>query len=94
MPETLTKKEWRKINGRLKQHKKLDAVSTEMEWVQEQGIDDPALAEYERIRNLKLDRPAENAEKELERLRLILRRHTLERELEREGTQVFFNSDK
>ena len=92
MPETLTKKEWQKINGRLKQHKKLDAIETEIEWAEEQGVSDPTLLEYDRLRKLDLSRPASNAEKELERLHLIMHLHELERKLEHEKSQVSFDT--
>lgn len=94
MPETLTKKEWQKINGRLKQHKKLDAIETEIEWAEEQGIKDPLLFEFDRLRKLDLSKPAENAEKEIERLHLILHLHELERKLERKSTAVSFDTLK
>lgn len=92
MPETLTKKEWQKINGRLKQHKKLDAIETEIEWAEEQGISDPLLLEYDGLRKLDLSKPAEDAEKEIERLHLILHLHELERKLEHEKSAVSFNT--
>lgn len=91
MPETLTKKEWQKINGRLKQHKKLDAIETEMQWAEEQGIDDPLLAEYDRLRKLDLERPAESKEKEIDRLHLLMKRHELERKIAHEKSQVSFD---
>lgn len=94
MPETLTKKEWQRINGRLKQHKKLDAIETEIEWAEEQGIKDPLLFEFDRLRKLDLSKPAENAEKEIERLHLILHLHELERKLERKSTAVSFDTIK
>ena len=92
MPETLTKKEWQKINGRLKQHKKLDAIETELEWVEEQGGSDPILFEFDRLRKLDLSRPASNAEKEIERLHLIMRLHELERKLDHEKSAVSFDT--
>ena len=92
MPETLTKKEWQKINGRLKQHKKLDAIETEIEWAEEQGVSDPILLEYDELRKLDLSRPAENAEKEIERLHLLMKRHELERKIEHEKSQVSFDT--
>lgn len=94
MPETLTKKEWQKINGRLKQHKKLDAIETELEWAEEQGVSDPILLEYDGLRKLDLSKPAENAEKEIERLHLILHLHELERKLGRKNTKVSFDTIK
>lgn len=94
MPETLTKKEWQKINGRLKQHKKLDAIETEIEWAEEQGVKDPLLFEFDRLRKLDLSKPAENAEKEIERLHLIMHLHELERKLERKSTAVSFDTIK
>ena len=94
MPETLTKKEWQRINGRLKQHKKLDAIETEIEWAEEQGVKDPLLFEFDRLRKLDLSKPAENAEKEIERLHLILHLHELERKLERKSTAVSFDTLK
>lgn len=94
MPETLTKKEWQRINGRLKQHKKLDAIETEIEWAEEQGVKDPLLFEFDRLRKLDLSKPAENAEKEIERLHLILHLHELERKLERKSTAVSFDTIK
>lgn len=94
MPETLTKKEWQRINGRLKQHKKLDAIETEIEWAEEQGVKDPLLFEFDRLRKLDLSRPAENAEKEIERLHLIMHLHELERKLERKSTAVSFDTIK
>ena len=92
MPETLTKKEWQRINGRLKQHKKLDAIETEIEWAEEQGVSDPLLLEYDNLRKLDLSKPAANAEKEIERLHLILRLHELERKLEHEKSAVSFDT--
>lgn len=92
MPETLTKKEWKKINGRLKQHKKLDAIETEIEWAEEQGVEDPLLFEFDRLRKLDLSRPAVNAEKEIERLHLIMHLHELERKLEHEKSAVSFDT--
>lgn len=94
MPETLTKKEWQRINGRLKQHKKLDAIETEIEWAEEQGVKDPLLFEFDRLRKLDLSKPAENAEKEIERLHLIMHLHELERKLERKSTAVSFDTIK
>lgn len=94
MPETLTKKEWQKINGRLKQHKKLDAIETEIEWAEEQGIKDPLLFEFDRLRKLDLSKPAVNVEKEIERLHLIMHFHELERKLERKSTAVSFDTIK
>ena len=94
MPETLTKKEWQRINSRLKQHKKLDAIETEIEWAEEQGVSDSLLLEYDGLRNLDLSKPAENAEKEIERLHLILHMHELERKLERKSTAVSFDTLK
>ena len=91
MPETLTKKEWQRINGRLKQHKKLDAIETEIEWAKEQGIKDLLLFEFDRLRKLDLSKPAEDAENEIERLHLILHLHELERKLEHEKSAVSFN---
>lgn len=92
MPETLTKKEWQRINGRLKQHKKLDAIETEIEWAEEQGVKDPLLFEFDRLRKLDLSKPAVNAEKEIERIHLLMKLHELERELERKSTAVSFDS--
>lgn len=92
MPETLTKKEWQKINGRLKQHKKLDAIETEIEWAEEQGVKDQLLFEFDRLRKLDLSKPAVNAEKEIERLHLLMRRHELERKLEHEKSAVSFDT--
>ena len=94
MPETLTKKEWQKINGRLKQHKKLDAIETEIEWAEEQGVKDPLLFEFDRLRKLDLSKPAVNVEKEIERLHLIMHLHELERKLERKSTAVSFDTLK
>lgn len=94
MPETLTKKEWQRINGRLKQHKKLDAIETEIEWAEEQGVNDPLLLEYDNLRKLDLSKPAANAEKEIERLHLIMHLHELERKLERKNTKVSFDTIK
>lgn len=94
MPETLTKKEWQRINGRLKQHKKLDAIETEIEWAEEQGVKDPLLFEFDRLRKIDLSKPAENAEKEIERLHLIMHLHELERKLERKSTAVSFDTIK
>lgn len=81
MSRTYTAKEWRALNTGLAQHKKLDALETELAWNRERGKKDPELEEYVALTKQDLFRPAASADGEIQRLKKIMRKHELERRL-------------
>lgn len=89
MAKTLTKKEWQSLGNGLKQHKKLDALQTEFEWMRESGKEDPLFFEYMELKGKNLAVPGKTFDDELKRLKDIGRKHELERMLR---IDVSFNS--
>lgn len=89
MAKTLTKKEWQNLGNGLKQHKKLDALQTEFEWMLESGKEDPLFFEYMELKDKNLSAPGKTLEDEIKRLKAIGRKHELERMLR---IDVSFNS--